>query len=224
MNSPTTAIQTEIDFASLKLQPDAVMQAQAMGESSHARHEVRYIGFIKDKSVLTSLPFVEGQGMWLTPGKAFILRGFNGTHAFAFSTLVVRAHTNPFPYVHFAWPHEIELQLVRKSQRVLVSLPAQVTLADNRTVAVTLTDLSALGSMLDSAEPLGEIDDKARIEFSLNLDGNVTVLNIAIKLRNIHHKPDGSGLRIGVGFEEITQNETLILHYFIHSLAQAPRE
>lgn len=217
---PTNERAKPLEFDELKLLPGAVMQVQAFGESSHARHEVKFIGHIKDRSVIVTLPFQEGLGLWLAPGKAFVLRGFNGTHAYAFSAQVIRAHTNPFPYVHFSWPHEMECQLVRKSLRVNVSLPAQVALSDNSTVAVTLLDLSTLGSMLDSATPLGNVNDRAKIEFPVNLEGATTTLNLPITIRNIHTKPDGTGYNIGIGFEEIAQNELLILHYFTDSIAQ----
>lgn len=210
-------------FDALKIQPGAAMQAQAFGEGIRARHEVRFIGLVKDKSVLVTLPFHEGQALWLTPGKVFVLRGFDGIHAYAFNTQVIRARTNPFPYVHFSWPLEIECQTVRKSRRVTISLPAHVVLPDNNAVEVVMLDLSVSGSMLNSATPLGEVDGHARIEFAVNFDGTITTLKFSAVIHNVQKKPDGTGFYIGVGFKEVAQNERLILHYFIDSVAQDAR-
>ena len=183
------------------------------------RHKVQFIGTIKGKSLLVTLPFENGKGMWIQAGHTFVVRGFNGIYAYALSTQVIRARAHPFPYIHFGWPRIVDCQLVRKSLRVEVSLPAKVTLADNSTVNVTLLDLSAPGSMLATPAAIGAVGDHARIEFAVDFEGNTRDLNIPVIIRNIHPKEDGSGFHIGVGFESVAQNDALILHYVINTIA-----
>lgn len=215
INSQTVSMTLD----ALKLFSGATMYIQNQAEGSHARHKVQFIGTIDGKSMLVTLPFVDGKGMWMQSGQTFIVRGFNGIYAYAFSTQVIRARAHPFPYLHFSWPQQVGCQLVRKSLRVEVDLQATVTLPDQRRVGVTMQDLSALGSMLDSSFDLGAFGDRARIGFAVDFEGTATSLDLAITVRNVHPKENGTGCRVGVGFENVSQNDALILHYYIDNIA-----
>lgn len=217
---PNTNDQSvKIAFDTLRLYPGAAMYIQSQSDGAHARHKVQFIGTIKGRSLLVTLPFENGKGMWMQAGQTFVVRGFNGIYAYAFSAQVIRARAHPFAYIHFAWPREVDCQLVRKSRREELSLPAKVVLPDNRSVDVTLLDLSAPGAMLDSPAAIGAVGDHARIGFAVDFEGNASHLDLAIIIRNIHPKEEGTGFRIGVGFDAVAQNEALILHYVINNIA-----
>jgi hypothetical protein len=125
----------KITLDALKLYPGAAMYIQSQSDGSHTRHKVQFIGSINGQSLLITLPFENGRGLWIQPGHTFVLRGFNGIYAYAFSSQVIRPRAHPFAYIHFAWPRIIDCQLVRKSLRVEVALPAKVTLPNNSSVA-----------------------------------------------------------------------------------------
>ncbi|MBI4808084.1 MAG: flagellar brake protein [Nitrosomonadales bacterium] len=218
-NMLANAPSVEMGFDAIKLFPGAVVQLQALTEGSHTRHEVRFIGHIKDKSLLLTLPFHEGTGMWLQPGKPFIMRGFNGIHAYAFSSQVIRAHTNPFPYVHFSWPRAVECQIVRHSLRVNVSMPANVTLPDGTSTVTAMLDLSVSGTMLNSPAELGAVGDHLKVGFTLDMDSNEVKLELEAIIRNINQEANGSGYRIGIGFEHVSLHDGMVLHYFTNTLA-----
>ena len=217
--SDTNDHSVKMTLDALRLYPGAAMYIQSQSDGSHTRHKVQFIGTIKGQSVLVTLPFENGKGMWMQAGHTFVLRGFNGIYAYAFSSQVIRPRAHPFPYIHFSWPRVIDCQLVRKSLRVEVALPAQITLPDNSSVAVTLLDLSTPGSMLDSPAALGTVDDHAKICFTVDFEGNETRIDLSVIIRNIHPKEDGTGFRIGVGFEAASRNDALILHYVINNIA-----
>ncbi len=208
-------------FDALRLYPGVTMHIQSLSQSdsSHTRHKVQFIGIIKGKSLLVTLPFEDGKGMWMQAGQSFAVRGFNGIYAYGFSAQVIRPRSHPFPYIHFSWPRDVGCQLVRKSLRVEVSLPAKVTLPDNSTVAVTMLDISAPGSMLDSTSSLGAPGDTAKIGFSVYFEGNTTQMNMDVVIRNVQKKQIGSGFCIGVSFENMAKNDELILHYFFKYMA-----
>jgi len=210
----------EMDFAALGLYPDATMQIQAIDNESQVHQWVKFIGYIKDRSVLTTLPVQDGKGMWIQHGQTFVIRGFNGKYAYAFSSQVIRARADPYAYIHFSWPGSIEIQVVRHSLRIDVALPIHVSRMDNTAVATTLLDVSTSGAMLDSSVDLGALGDQLRVELLVNLGGNTLKINIAATIRNVHTKEDGSGLKTGIEFANISQNDLLLLSYFIDSLAQ----
>lgn len=207
-------------FETLRLYPGAIMQIQSSAGGSQARHGVKFIGFIEGNSILVTLPFQDGTGLWMQVMQSFVVRGFNGKYAYAFTAQVIRAHTNPFPYVHFSWPRSVECRLVRQSLRVAVSFPANVSRSDNTSVAANLLDLSVSGAMLDSSETLGALGGQVQIGFAVDFAGNAINLNIFATILNVHQKEDGTSFQTGLGFKGISQNDGLILHYLINSVAQ----
>lgn len=207
-------------FETLKLYPGAAMQIQSLADGTHARHGVKFIGFIEGNSILVTLPFQDGTGLWMKIKQSFVVRGFNGKYAYAFTAQVIRARARPFPYVHLSWPRSIECQLVRHSLRVAVSLPVNVSRSDNTSVAANLLDLSASGAMLDSSVALGELGDQVQIGFAVDFAGNAMNLNIFATILNVHQKEDGTSFQTGLGFKDISQNDGLVLHYFINSVVQ----
>jgi c-di-GMP-binding flagellar brake protein YcgR len=218
-----SAEQAGLDFEALGLNPGATMQIQAVADTPQPHHWVKYVGCISKSSVLTTLPVEDGKGMWIQTGQTFVVRGFNGRYAYAFTSQMIRARAHPFAYLHFSWPHSIESQVVRHSQRVDVVLPVNVLLADNSSISTTLIDVSISGAMLDSPLSIGAAGDKVHVELSINLDGNAVRMNIPAIIRNVHANEGGEGFNTltGVEFNDISQNDRLILNYFIDSVSQA---
>ena len=207
-------------FETLRLYPGAMMQIQSSAGGLHARHGVKFIGFIEGNSILVTLPVQDGTGLWMKIKQSFVVRGFNGKYAYAFTAQVICARARPFPYVHFSWPHSVECRLVRQSLRVAVSLPANVSRSDNTSVAANFIDLSVSGVMLDSPEALGALGDQVQIGFAVDFAGNAMNLNIFATILNVHQNEDGTSFQTGLGFKDLSQNDGLILHYFINSVAQ----
>lgn len=209
-----------MNFEATKLFPGATMQIQAFDDPSTSRHEVKFIGFIKDKSLLVTLPHQDGQDMWMRAGRTYVIRGFNGIHAYAFSTQVIRARAHPYSYIHFSWPKKVECQLVRHSLRISITLPAIITMPDGSSKNVTMVDLSISGSMLDAPFELGAVDDRFKIEFTLTFEESTVSMNLLAIIRNSKQKEDGTGFQIEIAFEKTTYNDGLILHHLINSQAQ----
>jgi len=204
-------------FDTIKLLPGSAMQIHSTVEELQARHDVKFIGVIRGNSVLVTLPNVGGEGMWMKPGQSFVIRGFNGRYAYAFTSKVIRARAQPFPYVHFSYPQSVEYKVVRHSLRVSVAQPATVTTPGNSSVVVAMLDLSASGSMIDSPAPLGKAGDRVHLAFTVLLDEKEVNLSVAAVIRNIYQADDAGRGRIGLGFEDVSQNDNLILHYFLES-------
>lgn len=221
MTNTTAGNQTaETDFESLRLYPGDTMQIQVAADTSPVHHWVKFIGYIKDSCLLTTLPFKYAEGMWILKGEEFVIRGFNGRFAYAFTTEVICEYTAPFSFIVFSWPRSIESRVVRKTLRVDVTLPVNVSLLDNTVISAVLHDLSVSGAMVDSSVEIGRIGDHVQTELIINFDGNTEKVSVPATIRNIHHKEDEKGFKFGVEFNNITQNERLILNYFIDSVEQ----
>ncbi len=158
--------------------------------------------------------------MWILKGEKFVIRGFNGKFAYAFTTEVICGYTTPFSFIMFSWPHNMESRIVRKALRVDVALPVNVSRSNNTVISAMLHDVSVFGAMVDSSEQIGTIGDHVQTELFVELDGNSEKMNVPATIRNVHHKEDGEGFKIGIEFNDIKQNDRLILNYFIDSVAQ----
>jgi c-di-GMP-binding flagellar brake protein YcgR len=213
-SSPDTQDATQVDFESLKLGFGAVLQIQNLKIPAQKFGNLRLYGVIKGKCIIISQPYQEGTAALMPKGASFVVRGFNGRHAFAFTSHVIQACTEPFAYVHMSYPPNAESKTVRRTQRVNVSLPGFATLNGER-VPVNMLDLSAKGSMLETPQSLGGIGDPFQVEFEVEFDGEKSRLNLPAKIKNACYLKDSNSMRIGVEFHNISQNETLLVNSFI---------
>lgn len=208
---------SDVSFEALRLYPGAALQIQCLG--GPITHGVKFIGAIREKSVLVTLPVVEGKGIWVATGQVYIIRGFTGKHAFAFEAPAIMARTHPFPYIHFVYPQSVNSRTVRKSLRVKASLPATVIPRDGGdSMKVALTDLSITGSMVDSIAPIGVIGDVVRLVFSVVFESISADLDISAIIRSIQQPDAGKSLRTGLEFENVAHNDDLILRCFVYTI------
>jgi c-di-GMP-binding flagellar brake protein YcgR len=211
---PDTQDATQVDFESLKLIFGATLQIQNLKIPTQKFSNLKLYGVIKGKSIIISQPYQEGVAALMPKGASFIVRGFNGRHAFAFTSHVIQACTEPFAYVHMSYPPNAESKTVRNAQRVNVNMPGFVALNGER-IPVNMLDLSAKGSMLETPQSVGGIGDSLQIEFEIEFDGGESRLNLPAKIKNACYLKDSDSMRVGVEFHDISQNETLLLNSFI---------
>lgn len=217
---PANAQSYATKFDEISLNPGSAMQIQAKHANARASNEVKYIGFIKNQSLLVTQPPPDSDEFLLQNGQDFIVRGFNGIHSYQFDTQVLRTHAYPSSYLHFSWPRRVDCQLVRHSLRVAVALEANIALPDGQAVGVTMQDISVSGSMLGSPVALGALSERFNILFALELEGGAVHLNLAASIRNIRRETDGQRFKIGISFERVSPKDGLALHMFTNSLAQ----
>ena len=206
---------TQVDFDSIRLYPGAVFQIEQVGRPTN-KYNLRYIGAIKGKSILLTIPVVEGRIANMPPGQTYVVRGFNGKYAYAFSSRVIQARSRPFPYVHFTYPESVESRIIRKALRVTVNLPAAIIKEDGQT-PITIIDLSANGLMMGTARPVGEVGDIIRIQFEIEADGARNTLTIPVKIRNAKYSKDANSINVGAEFGEMAESDMLRLNNFILS-------
>lgn len=210
---------SKVTFEALKLHPGTALQIQSL--AGEVNHSVKFIGAIMGKSILVTLPIVNGKGIWVQAGQAYVIRGFTGKHAFAFEAPAILARAHPFAYIHFAYPHSVNSRSVRKSLRVKINLPATVTpRSGGNSAPVTMVDLSAAGSMVDSLARIGEIGDVVKLAFSVAFESIEASLNVSAIIRSIQKPDAGESLRVGLEFENVAHNDNLILRCFVHTITE----
>jgi hypothetical protein len=176
----------------------------------------KFIGCIKGNSILISLPIVKELAILISQKHSYVIRGFNGKHAYAFTSRIIHTCSQPVPYAHFSYPLAVEGKIVRKALRVNVELPASVTSTKGE-FPVTMMDLSAKGSMIKSPQAVGEISDMIDVQFDVAFEEIKSRLTFPAKIRNACYSKDTYSIHIGVEFTNIPQNDMLILNNFIHA-------
>ena len=206
-------LQTDSKSVRLQLRAGDSLQIQSLNSDSE-KYGLKFIGAIKGECILLTLPFVDGKAAKMPKGQGYLIRGFDGKHAFAFTSHVIQTRFHPFPDVHFSYPVAVEHKVIRKALRVSVNLPALVIKA-NEQIHVTIINLSAKGLMIDSSQSIGEIGDMINVQFEVSLEDVKANLTLPAKIRNANNLKEESGTHIGVEFENISQNDMLILKNLI---------
>lgn len=185
---------------------------------SQARHQVEYIGAIKGKSLLATLPLLNGKGILMPVGQEFVFHAVEGMYVYAFTSRVLRPRNSPVPYVHFAYPSRIDARQVRKSYRVRMRLPVTVACGDARCDALLL-DLSMTGALLEARADVWRDGDALSLLLPVALEEASSKLTLTARVRNRVEKQGGQA-QYGVEFAELPQNDALLLHYYIdHAIA-----
>jgi c-di-GMP-binding flagellar brake protein YcgR len=182
------------------------------------RYQVEYIGAIKGKSLLATLPLLNGKGILMPVGQEFVFHAVEGMYVYAFTSQVLRPRNSPVPYVHFAYPSRIDARQVRKSYRVRMRLPVTVACGDARCDTVLL-DLSMTGALLEARTDAWREGDALSLLLPVALEEASSKLTLTARVRNRVEKQGGQA-HYGVEFAELPQNDALLLHYYIdHAIA-----
>lgn len=185
-----------------------------------ARYQVEYVGSLRRKSLLVTLPVDGGKGLWLRSGQEFVFTAVEGMYVYAFTSQVLRARSNPFPYVHFSYPKKIDARQVRKSYRIKMRLPAAAAGHDGAREAVLVLDLSMTGALLEGPTNAWQAGDSFSLALPITLEEAHGDLDLPATVRNRAEKQDGKCAHYGVEFAALPQNDALLLHYFIdHAIA-----
>lgn len=198
--------------ASMFIRPQDPNQAQV-------RYQVEYLGALRGKTLLVSLPVANGKGIWMQNGQEYVFHVVAGMYVYGFTSQVLRARNSPAPYVHFAWPSRIDARRVRKSYRVKLRLPVTVERGGERLDGLLL-DLSMTGALLEAAEADWREGEPMRLVLPVTLDEHNGELTLSATIRNREDRAIGKLCRYGVEFVEVAQGDALLLHYYIdHTIA-----
>ncbi len=209
---------SQVSFESLKLRPGSSLQIQQAAHNS-PNSEVQLLAAVKGQSVMVALKGESGIQTGLEAGKDYILRGFSGQYDFSFSSHVTQVFKAPFPYAMLAYPGSVEARVVRKVVRAKTSLPAIASpLGKDVPLNVIVSDLSVAGAAIDSPAPLGNPGDTLNLSVAVEFENNKIELALLAQIRHVN-KSDIGAYSVGVEFEDITQNDKLVLHYVAQSYA-----
>lgn len=179
---PSRETITSLDATKLRIGDPLILQAT--GDAP--RLAVRVIGYLKNKGLITTAPEANGELVMLKDGLTFVARFFSGKNAFAFTIVLNRQTSVPFPHVYFSYPREVRGVEIRKGERVDVELIAAITGAEAIGVASgKIINLSKGGLALRVKMPLGHVGDVINVKFKIVVNDIQSFLDFSCVIRAV---------------------------------------
>jgi len=160
------------------------------------------------------------KGLVPTAGALYRFRSFSGESIYEFSALLLKQCSEPYAYLHLAWPHERHVQNrdLRAAVRVKTDLPCMVypgTQASGRFAKGTITNLSTGGAAILLSDDLSVFYDEVRVVFRLSVADNEML--VEARARPVRKPDDASERVLGVSFSSLALPERLALHAYVNT-------
>ncbi|MDQ7049181.1 MAG: flagellar brake protein [Enterobacterales bacterium] len=190
-----------------------------IGDNVEQRYPVKCIGINPVSSIIVSAPMTGKDTVY------FVREGQNVTLRFVvknvvsgFSTRVMLTRGQPYPYLHLEIPKDVQTVEVRKEIRVETDIDMTLLNKTSKSPAMTakMTNLSFSGGRVESSKEIASLGDVINIMMPLSI-GNVEKL-VTIDCKVSYMKEDNSDSHpvYGVSFENIDEDDGLILRCFIY--------
>lgn len=218
MNQNTTNEgSVEVGMQELRLRPGTELKLLD-SKGNMLPHKAQFIAVFAGKSILVSLMVDNTRKIAMHEGDSYLIKGFTGIYDFSFTATVLQLDGGQFN-ARLSCPAAVAVKFVRSHLRVQLSLSASVVLPNVDTPnPIVVSDLSAGGAGLDSSAPLGAIGERLQLALPVEFERKKINLNLISEIRHITHTEQG--LKTGVEFVGTTQQDKLMLHYFVNTLSE----
>lgn len=182
---------------------------------------VKLIGYLKNKGLIVTVPEAEGEFVMLKDGQSFIVRFFSGQNAYAFTSVVSKQTSVPFPHVYLSYPREVRGLEIRKDARIDTEIIVAITLGDhmpNNSAAGKIVNLSTGGAALHSKTRLGEKGDTINVKFKLTVHDiqSYTVFDCIIRTVGKDTTDPAMPYVYGIQFVNPDEHMTLAVMAFVY--------
>jgi hypothetical protein len=220
-------------FEAAQLHVGERLQLELIADSSHSHYYTTLIGYVTGHSVLIRTPLVQSLPIPVPEGAGIRVRAFSGRHAYSLESRIDRVCRSPYPYIHLAYPAQVQQTLIRGALRVRVALPGSASNSgeqvDTPPRAVVLSDLSVSGAQLEADLNLGEPGEKFGLAFKFVVQPNnyEVKLTTSAQIQSVRKIRKGSGpeefFSHGVRFNKMHATEGLLLQSYIQQVLLSDR-
>lgn len=213
--------EESLSFDAIKLMPGDALQLQPLLEGQTERFTVHVIGVMKPRSVLVTMPVVEGKLIFVRDGQTYLVRAFSGLNVCAFKAKVLKSQLQPFPYLHLSYPDSVQALRIRKAMRAPASLivAAQQSEEGKQIGAGKMVDISVGGAKMVSSMQLGQKGDSLWLSFKVKLGDMEEYVKTPVVIRSVGEEDDEQGKRMkvfGIQFGELGQSQRLIIMNLVY--------
>ncbi len=215
--------ESTLKFQELGLKVGDRLQLEPPAQLKAGRCIVRVLGYLENVSLLVTAPFEGGMYLPLLEDETVLVRGFSRRCAFGFSASIRRVCKLPFNYLHLSFPSEVRGTIIRKSPRVKTRIITSIIVSGGMEVAPltgTITNLSSTGAQLTAKKQLGEVGEKIKLAFRVNLHNMDAYLTTSGTIRRIFSEEETKVLDLqasyGIEFSDLLPNDRIILQSLIY--------
>jgi len=204
------------------------LQLELLTDSTRSHYYTTLIGYVSGHSVLMRTPQVQSLPIPVREGEPVLVRTFSGRHAYTFESRVDRVCRTPYPYLHLAYPAQVQQTLIRGALRVRVNLTATAlnaaTQGEALPSALTIADLSISGALLEAEKSLGEVGETLELAFKFLVQPNNYEVKLAtpVKIQSVRKTRRERRLdevfTHGVRFAKLRSTEGLLLQSYIQQV------
>ena len=210
----------ELGLEQIRLDPGETIQLQEQ-EGAGERHNVRFIGFVRGRSVLVSHPVQGDKLIYVHEGQCYLVRAFSGVSVCSFNTRVQKVCLTPYPYLHLTYPHSVRAVRLRKAPRVPVDIVIAIHEEEGGRLMGSgrIVDLSLGGTRIHAPNHFGERDVRVFISFKAKLDGVEQIVTAPAFVRSQREETDDKGRPVkvtGVEFGELTPTQRLVIMNLVY--------
>ena len=213
---------------SMQLHVGDRLQLELLTDSTRSHYYTTLIGYVSGHSVLMRTPQVQNLPIPVREGEPVLVRTFSGRHAYTFESKVDRVCRAPYPYLHLAYPAQVQQTLIRGALRVRVNLTATALNAAKQGEALpsasTIADLSISGALLEAEKSLGEVGEALELAFKFLVQPNNYEVKLATQVDIQSVRKTSRERRLeevfthGVRFAKLRPTEALLLQSYIQQV------
>jgi c-di-GMP-binding flagellar brake protein YcgR len=207
----------------LRVDVGDVLHLQPVDDDQAPRYAVKVIGYLVGESLLVTAPRTRSGVVLVREGQPFTARVLVDSRVFGFTTHVLKSNARPYPYLHLAYPRELESVVVRKAPRARADLIVSVRLKGrDQPVTARLVDISTTGARFSSMRSIGALDDEVDVAVRLTIGEIEEYVRLPGVIRREHAeiREDGDEAPVhyyGVEFRGLTQPAQLALYAYVYS-------
>jgi len=203
------------------------VQLQFFPGKEDEKYYVKLLGFSLGKSIILSMPRIDGRSIKIENEQQFIVRLVSGQTAQGFTASVLHATKHPYPHLHLTYPENLQSITIRKAERVNCTLIVSVknikeenteVSTENTGISASMTDISSAGAQLSTNEVIGKHGEKVSIHCKINIADLTQYLNITGIIRRMSEVEEKGVTKheYGIEFAITEDTEKVLLQAFIY--------
>lgn len=214
--------ESTTELNSLRLRFGSMLQLQFDEEA--ARYHVRLIGYLENRSIITTLPVKNQRHIPMRAGQKLNIRMMVNDQACAFVTETLQTFRSPYPHAHLQYPVDLVTNHIRKAVRVETRVDGSVTnksIGDRaKEVTCYLADISETGAHLVTPLRIGKTGDEIRLELDVtigNIPKRLSIDAILCGRLKVRAKDEERAIHYGVEFMNLDDDLKIGLIAFVYS-------
>jgi hypothetical protein len=201
----------------IKPQMWEVVQLRLPERDRQPHYFTRLVGYIRNVSILVTTPRIRRQALSMVEGERIEVRMLTGRNIYLFQSQIIKACLAPSPYLHLAFPEQVQRQSLRKAPWAKANLPGTVECSGKHT-EVSVVNLSVSGARVDATVPLGGEGESVTLSFQAEADGFRHDFVLQARIRHARRAAAASAVvtEHGLEFVQVTEEEALFLRCLVY--------